>query len=154
MSEETPTTEATPNAVSFDVVTELNNAVAIIDYAAEQGAFKGWTVIDQVIACRGRLIAFVQMMEEAIRQTQPPEPNIPDEGIGIPDEIKSEFDDLGLELELVEESTNAVEVVTIEDAPPPPPDEAFLERQRELQARYERAAQELADAAAALSDTP
>jgi hypothetical protein len=38
---------------------DLQNAVKIIDYAAEQGAFKGWTVIEQVIAVRNKLNAFV-----------------------------------------------------------------------------------------------
>ncbi len=38
---------------------DLQNAVKVIDYAAEQGAFKGWTVIEQVIAVRNKINAFV-----------------------------------------------------------------------------------------------
>jgi hypothetical protein len=40
-------------------VVDLQNAVKIIDHAAEQGAFKGWQVIEQVIAVRNKLNAFV-----------------------------------------------------------------------------------------------
>lgn len=38
---------------------DLQNAVKVIDYAAEQGAFKGWAVIEQVFAVRQKLNAFV-----------------------------------------------------------------------------------------------
>ena len=51
---------------SFDVVAEIKNAVAIIDHAADQGAFRGWDAINQVFACRARLLSFVQMMEQAL----------------------------------------------------------------------------------------
>jgi hypothetical protein len=40
-------------------VVDLQNAVKIIDHAADQGAFKGWQVIEQVIAVRNKLNAFV-----------------------------------------------------------------------------------------------
>lgn len=40
-------------------VQDLQAAVQIIDYAADQGAFKGWGVITQVKAIRDRLDAFV-----------------------------------------------------------------------------------------------
>lgn len=40
-------------------ITDLQNAVQIIDYACEQGAFKGWKVIEQVIAVREKLAAFL-----------------------------------------------------------------------------------------------
>jgi hypothetical protein len=38
---------------------DLQNAVKVIDYAAEQGAFKGWAVIEQVIAVRNKINTFV-----------------------------------------------------------------------------------------------
>jgi hypothetical protein len=41
------------------VIQDIENALKIIDFAAEQGAFKGWTTIQQVFAVRGRLAAFV-----------------------------------------------------------------------------------------------
>lgn len=46
-------------------VVDLQNAVKIIDHAADQGAFKGWQVIEQVIAVRNKLNAFVTAALEA-----------------------------------------------------------------------------------------
>lgn len=40
-------------------ITDLENVVKIIDHAAEQGAFKGWAVIEQVLAVRNKVQAFV-----------------------------------------------------------------------------------------------
>ena len=62
------TTDNTTENVTFDIIAELKNALTIIDYAAEQGAFKGWQVINQVLAVRGRVAAFVDLFEEAARQ--------------------------------------------------------------------------------------
>lgn len=39
---------------------DVKNAVNVIDYAANQGAFKGWEVIAQVMQVRQRLAAFVE----------------------------------------------------------------------------------------------
>ena len=39
-------------------VTDIADAVKIIDFAAEQGAFKGWNNIRQILAIRDRLDAF------------------------------------------------------------------------------------------------
>lgn len=38
---------------------DIQNAVKVIDFAAEQGAFKGWGTIEQVLIVRNRLTAFV-----------------------------------------------------------------------------------------------
>lgn len=40
-------------------IVDLQNAVKVIDFAAEQGAFKGWQVIKQVMAVRDKLDEFV-----------------------------------------------------------------------------------------------
>ena len=40
-------------------IQDIQNALRIIDFAAEQGAFKGWSTIDQVKAVRTRLDDFV-----------------------------------------------------------------------------------------------
>lgn len=40
-------------------ISDIQNAVAVIDYACEQGAFKGWATIEQVLTVRARLKAFV-----------------------------------------------------------------------------------------------
>ncbi len=51
---------ATPETTAPVIqITDLQNAVQIIDYACEQGAFKGWKVIEQVIAVREKLAAFL-----------------------------------------------------------------------------------------------
>lgn len=54
---ETPAVEQ-PAAPSIGLQ-DLQNAVKVIDYACEQGAFKGWAVIEQVIAVRNKINAFV-----------------------------------------------------------------------------------------------
>lgn len=40
-------------------LSDLADAVRVIDYAADQGAFRGWTNIRQIIALRDRLDIFV-----------------------------------------------------------------------------------------------
>jgi len=40
-------------------VVNIADAVKVIDYACEQGAFKGWTNIRQILALRDQLEAFV-----------------------------------------------------------------------------------------------
>jgi hypothetical protein len=53
-------------------ITDLQNAVQIIDYACEQGAFKGWKVIEQVISVRETLVAFVAAATPAeVPEAQP-----------------------------------------------------------------------------------
>lgn len=61
MSKVDTTTAATTQEATAPVIqiTDLQNAVQIIDYACEQGAFKGWKVIEQVIAVREKLAAFL-----------------------------------------------------------------------------------------------
>ena len=39
---------------------DIKNAIAVIDYAAEQGSFKGWGTIQQVMNVRQKLAAFVE----------------------------------------------------------------------------------------------
>lgn len=41
-------------------ILDLQNAIKVIDYACDQGAFKGWAVIEQVAAVRTKLSAFVE----------------------------------------------------------------------------------------------
>jgi hypothetical protein len=40
-------------------IVDIQNAVKVIDYAAEQGAFKGWNIIEQVQNLRNKLSEFV-----------------------------------------------------------------------------------------------
>jgi hypothetical protein len=39
-------------------VTDISDAVKVIDHACEQGAFRGWTNIRQILALRDRLDLF------------------------------------------------------------------------------------------------
>jgi hypothetical protein len=39
-------------------VTDISDAVKVIDHACEQGAFRGWTNIRQILALRDRLDVF------------------------------------------------------------------------------------------------
>jgi hypothetical protein len=40
-------------------IDDIENAVRIIDYASDQGAFKGWDVIVKVLELRNKLNLFV-----------------------------------------------------------------------------------------------
>jgi hypothetical protein len=63
---------ATPEATAPVIqITDLQNAVQIIDYACEQGAFKGWKVIEQVIAVREKLAAFLNAAAPAPAEEAP-----------------------------------------------------------------------------------
>lgn len=46
-------------------LTDIQNAVKVIDFAADQGAFKGWQVIEQVLSVRNRLNSFLSAAEDA-----------------------------------------------------------------------------------------
>lgn len=52
-------------------VDDIKNSIRIIDFAAEQGAFKGWKVIEQVLLVRNRLNEFVLAVAptEAVTET-------------------------------------------------------------------------------------
>jgi hypothetical protein len=39
---------------------DIEAAVKVIDYASEQGAFKGWQVVQEVLVLRNRLVHFVR----------------------------------------------------------------------------------------------
>lgn len=41
---------------------DIEAAVKVIDYASDQGAFKGWPVINDVLAIRNRLVLFLQQV--------------------------------------------------------------------------------------------
>lgn len=38
---------------------DIQNAIAVIDYAADQGAYKGWATIEKVFLVRTRMAAFI-----------------------------------------------------------------------------------------------
>ncbi len=47
-----------PDAPSLGLV-DIQNALKVIDFACDQGAFKGWSTIEQVQLVRTKLAAFV-----------------------------------------------------------------------------------------------
>ncbi len=55
---EVPFVEPAIEAPSLGIQ-DINNALKIIDFAAEQGAFKGWNTIQQVLSVREKIAAFV-----------------------------------------------------------------------------------------------
>lgn len=56
-------------------IQDLQNYLQIIDYAAEQGIFRGWTVISQVYEVRMRLYNFL-LAAGAIKPTDPNDNNM------------------------------------------------------------------------------
>jgi hypothetical protein len=52
------TVEEAPVSLSLN---DIQNAVKVIDFAAEQGAFKGWKTIEQVLNVRQRLNSFLEV---------------------------------------------------------------------------------------------
>ena len=53
-------------------IADIQNVIRVIDYACDQGAFKGWTTIEQVLLVRNRLNDFVLAVS-------PPEESKPEE---------------------------------------------------------------------------
>ena len=49
---------------------DLKNLLAIVDYAATQGAFKGWETIKQVVAVRDKLASFIVAAEPKQPETE------------------------------------------------------------------------------------
>jgi hypothetical protein len=60
MSEEVTVVEAAGEPSVGLAFADIENAVKIIDYACDQGAFKGWQIIQQVFDVRARLNGFVE----------------------------------------------------------------------------------------------
>lgn len=53
-----------PTGPSLGIV-DVRNAVNVIDFACEQGAFKGWKTIVQVQEVRNRLVTFLEAVAPA-----------------------------------------------------------------------------------------
>lgn len=142
MEETLPTQDTQTNdGATFDVVAEIKNAIAVIDHAADQGAFKGWNVVNQVLAVRGRLSAFIEMMEAALAQ-QNMEAAVEQQPVA-PETADEPADGVMVEAEYADQ---VFEVSPPEgDLPPSPQPEPTPvdSRTEELAARYERAKQEL-----------
>lgn len=60
MSDTTDTTVAADVAEAPSLtLSDIQNAIAAIDHAADQGAYKGWATIEQVFLVRSRMAAFI-----------------------------------------------------------------------------------------------
>lgn len=62
-TETTPEVQAPAEDAPSLGIQDIQNALKIIDFAAEQGAFKGWSTIQQVLNVRGKIAAFVAYAE-------------------------------------------------------------------------------------------
>lgn len=63
---ETPATETAEGGEQIVLsLNDISNAVKVIDFAADQGAFKGWKTIEQVLHVRQRLNAFLETAQAA-----------------------------------------------------------------------------------------
>lgn len=60
VTEEAATGPLTPLQLS---VGDIENAVKVIDFACEQGAFKGWQVVGEVMGIRNRLVTFLRSVQ-------------------------------------------------------------------------------------------
>lgn len=49
-------------------IADIQNAIRIIDYAADQGAFKGWNTIEQVLIVRNRMNEFLKATQPSVDQ--------------------------------------------------------------------------------------
>lgn len=70
---EAATTEATATENKPEASLGLNDirdAIRCIDFAAEQGAYKGWQTIQQVLIVRNRLNAFVSAVAPPTAATE------------------------------------------------------------------------------------
>lgn len=72
MSESVSTVTVPPTDPSISL-SQIATLVASIDHAAEQGAFKGWAIIDQVRTARDAVAAFLKAQQDIIAANTPPE---------------------------------------------------------------------------------
>lgn len=75
---EAPATATSDPQLPQLTLADIKNTIDVIDYAAAQGAFKGWETITQVLQVRQRLATFVEaatpkVSGEPITETATPE---------------------------------------------------------------------------------
>ena len=64
-------------------IEDIENAVNVIDYACEQGAFKGWNVIEQVNGVRNRLALFVKSVKPVKETEEAPASSSPKTEVAV-----------------------------------------------------------------------
>ena len=61
-----------PNAEAPSLaLQDIQNILKIIDFAADQGVFKGWTTIQQVFTVREKVAAFVEFAQTNMDEEAP-----------------------------------------------------------------------------------
>ncbi len=63
---------------------DIEAAVKVIDYASEQGAFKGWQVVQEVLVLRNRLVSFVRAVTPPAAEEATAEP-VADAAADVPE---------------------------------------------------------------------
>jgi hypothetical protein len=53
--------------------TDILNAVKVIDFACDQGAFKGWNTLENVARVRAKLLGFLQAVAPELLNPAPTE---------------------------------------------------------------------------------
>lgn len=67
VAEDVNTGPMTPLQLS---VGDIENAVKVIDFACDQGAFKGWQAIGEVMGIRNRLVTFLRSVQVPVGETE------------------------------------------------------------------------------------
>ena len=70
MSEDTQYNSTTESEAPSLGLQDIQNALKIIDFAADQGAFKGWTTVQQVMSVRNKIADFVAYAEANAEPTE------------------------------------------------------------------------------------
>ena len=52
----------------FNIMQVMENVIRVIDHAADQGAFKGWDTIQQVLGVRAQVEALVNAFEGVLSE--------------------------------------------------------------------------------------
>ena len=81
--------EVEANDGQFNIVDEITNAIACIDHAANEGAYKGWETIQKVLGVRARLQALIVAISQVSAEEANRSPESEDETTAA-DETSSE----------------------------------------------------------------
>lgn len=76
MTEQAATAPAADNPALS--TTDILNAVKVIDFACDQGAFKGWNTLENVARVRAKLLGFLQAVAPELLNPAPSEEKAPE----------------------------------------------------------------------------
>ncbi len=69
--------EPAPDEANLQVG-DIEAVVRIIDHAAQEGAFKGWGVLQEVFTVRNRLVTFLTTINPQSQQSEPQDDGPPE----------------------------------------------------------------------------